>query len=113
MPAPDPPALVYRVEPDDGRTGRVVPREERVEQGEHEGAVVAPCAGGLAVGASSPELDLADRLRRAELVGHAQGVAHEMAPDRAFEAFGFLFTRGRPVHPRNVAGRDRARGVGS
>ena len=61
----------------------------------------------------APKLDLADRLRRAELVGHAQGVAHEMAPDRAFEAFGFLFTLRRPVHPRNVAGRDRARGVGS
>ena len=112
-PAPDPPALVGRVEPDAGASTVAVRGHERIEQGEHEGAVVAPRAGGLAVGASSPEDDLADRLRRAELVGHAQGVAHEMAPDRALEAFGLLFTLRRPVHPRNVAGRDRARGVGS
>ena len=38
----------------------------------------------------APKTHVADRARRAELVRDAEGVADEMAPDRALEALGLV-----------------------
>ena len=65
-----PASLVFGVEAD---------ASERVEQGEHERPIVTPGARRLVVRAMAAELDALDVM--AELVGHADRVAHQMAED--------------------------------
>ena len=77
LPGKEAPPLVRRIE---------ASREQRVEQREGERAVVAPGARRLAVGAVGAEAHLADRGWGQELVGHPDGVADEMPPDRACQA---------------------------
>ena len=57
--------------------------------------------------AGRAEPDLADLARRPELVGHAEGVPDEVAPDGTLEALGLQL---QPVHAASVAGRDRRAG---
>ena len=68
------PTLVLGIEAD---------ADERVEQGEHERAVVAPGAGRLVVRPVAAELDALDVV--AELVRHADRVADEVAVDGGAE----------------------------
>ena len=56
-------------------------REQRVEEREHERAVVAPGARRLVVAPVTSELDRCDRCRALELVGHPDRIADQVAPD--------------------------------
>ena len=74
LPGEEAPPLVRRIETD---------RQQRVEQREHERAVVAPGARRLVMRALGPEAHLADPGWGQELVGHRGGFPDEMPPDRA------------------------------
>ncbi len=78
VPGQSPHCLVGRIEPD---------RQQRVEQGEHQRTIVAPRARRLTPCPLRAEDDLTSRRRWSEFVGHADRVAHDMAPHRACESF--------------------------
>ena len=77
-PVERPSGLVSRVESD---------REERIEERQHEGAVIAPGARRLVVGAVTAPRHLADAFGRLELVGDSEGIADEVPVDGATEPF--------------------------
>ncbi len=89
-------AGVLPVERTSGLVGRVeAGAQQRVEQRQHQRAVVAPGARWLAVAAAPVPGHLADGLGSLELVGHPEGVAHEMSEDGALQAL-------RQQHPARV-----------
>ena len=93
-------SLVVRVEPVRA-TGVGV--EQRIEQRQHQRAVVAPGAGRLAVRSRCPEARPVRRPGLPELVGHAHGVADEVAPDGARQARGEDHGLGHGVVPPYMA----------
>ena len=90
-------ALVFGVEAD---------ADERIEEREHEGPVVAPGARRLVVRAMTAQLHDSSRVRIGELVWHADRVADEVAVDRGADRVSH-----RRVPP--TGGERRSRGIRS